>query len=92
MPSFLVKNNNKECGGNVIVHDVLEIEQVGEWLGINESHPLLVQNIFEECFDFVVKSTFLTHATPTEVRKLSFDNHNTLRYVAGFSLCHQGNS
>ena len=45
-------------------------------LGINESDP----NNFEECFDFVVKSTFATHAIPTLVSELSVDEHNALRY------------
>ena len=38
-----------------------------------------MQNIFEESFDFVVKSPFATHATPTEVSELTL--MNTMHYV-----------
>ena len=38
----------------------------------------------KECFHFVLKSTFATRVTPREVSELTFDEHNALRYVAGF--------
>ena len=39
---------------------------------------------FKEWVDFIVNSTFATHAIPTELSELIFYEHNASRYVVGF--------
>ena len=49
-----------------------------------DSDPLLMQNIFEECFNLILKAKFKTGEQPSQVKELTSDESNALRYVAGY--------
>lgn len=62
--------------------------QFSNCLELNNQDPLLSQYITEESFKHIIDFKFKKVVKATNVKELTWEEHNALRYAAGYIPCH----